>query len=163
MKGEDDAGRIWDIVERVGVCMLTTRGSRGLRARPLEARPDRNANTIWFITDVRSSKEEEIAVDNEIGLVFIDKNESVYLAIAACAEEVRDRDVASSIWRTTDNMWWNGPDDPNFGLLRAIPLRAELWDGPSSKGVMVFQFLKSQITGARPNLGENRKKTINMK
>jgi general stress protein 26 len=94
MKGEDDAGRIWDIVERVGVCMLTTRGSRGLRARPLEARPDRNAKTIWFITDVRSSKEEEIAVDNEIGLVFIDKDESVYLAIAACAEEVRDRDVA---------------------------------------------------------------------
>jgi general stress protein 26 len=163
MKGEDDAGRIWDIVERVGVCMLTTRGSRGLRARPLEARPDRNANTIWFITDVRSSKEEEIAVDNEIGLVFIDKDESVYLAIAACAEEVRDRDVASSIWRTTDNMWWNGPDDPNVGLLRAIPLRAELWDSPSSKAVMVFEFLKSQITGARPNLGENRKKTINMK
>jgi general stress protein 26 len=81
MKGEDDAGRIWDIVERLGVCMLTTRGSRGLRARPLEARPDRNANTIWFITDVRSSKEEEIAVDNEIGLVFIDKDESVYLVV----------------------------------------------------------------------------------
>src|ERR1700721_1354829 len=163
MEQKEHIDRVWDIVERVALCMLTTRGSRGLRARPLEARPDRNANTSWFMTDVRSSKEEEISVDNEIGLVFIDKDESVYLAIAACAEEVRDRDVASSIWRTTDNMWWNGPDDPNVGLLRAIPLRAELWDGPSSKAVMVFEFLKSQITGARPNLGENRKKTINMK
>jgi general stress protein 26 len=161
MKSEDD-GRIWEIVERLGVCMLTTRGPRGLRARPLEARPDRNANTIWFITDVRSRKEEEIAADNAIGLVFIDKENGIYLAIAACAEELCDRDVASSIWRTTDNMWWSGPDDPNVGLLRVTPLRAELWDGPSSKAVMVFEFLKSQITGAKPNLGENRKTTIDM-
>ncbi|HUN97805.1 MAG TPA: pyridoxamine 5'-phosphate oxidase family protein [Bradyrhizobium sp.] len=163
MKSEDDASRIWEIVERLGVCMLTTRGPRGLRARPLEARPDRNANTIWFVTDVRSSKKEEIAADNEIGLVFIDKDKSIYLAIAAVAEELRDREIASSIWRTTDNMWWDGPGDPNVGLLRVTPLRAELWDGPSSKAATVFEFLKSQITGAEPQLGENRKITINMK
>jgi hypothetical protein len=37
----DDSTRIWDIIEKVGVCMLTTRSARGLRARPVEARPDR--------------------------------------------------------------------------------------------------------------------------
>jgi general stress protein 26 len=163
MSRDKDADRIWEIVERLGVCMLTTRDPKGLRARPLEARPDRNANAIWFVTDVRSSKEEEIATDNAIGLVFIDKDKSIYLAIAAVAEEFRDREIASSIWRTTDNMWWDGPDDPNVGLLRVTPLRAELWDGPSSKAVTVFEFLKSQITGAEPHLGENRKITINMK
>ena len=29
---------------------------------------------------------------------------------------MRDREVAASIWRPTDNMWWDGPDDPNAGL-----------------------------------------------
>jgi len=29
--------RIWDIIERVGVCMLTTQAAGQLRARPLEA------------------------------------------------------------------------------------------------------------------------------
>jgi len=70
---------------------------------------------------------------------------------------MRDPDIAASIWRATDNMWWDGPNDSNAGLLRVTPRTAELWDGPSSKAVAVFEFLKSQIIGAKPNLGQNRK------
>jgi hypothetical protein len=33
--------RIWEIIAKVGACMLTTRFDGGLRARPLEARSDR--------------------------------------------------------------------------------------------------------------------------
>jgi Pyridoxamine 5'-phosphate oxidase like len=60
-------------------------------------------------------------------------------------------------------MLWEGPDDPDAGLLRVIPRTAELWDGPSSKTVTVFEFLKSRIIGTEPNLGENRKTTVNMR
>ena len=143
--------------------MLTTRGPAGLRARPLQARPDREGKTIWFITDARSSKEWEIAADHEIGLVFIDNNKSIYLSITGSAEELRDRNVAASIWQATDQIWWDGPDDPNVGLLRFTPRAAELWDGPSSKTIVAFEFLKSHITGAKPHLGENCKMTIDMK
>jgi general stress protein 26 len=52
--------RIWDVIENVRVCMLTTHAASGLRARPLEARPDRAAGLIWFVTDRRSGKEHEI-------------------------------------------------------------------------------------------------------
>jgi general stress protein 26 len=162
MEIQKDTDLVWDIVERLGVCMLTTRGAAGLRARPLEARLDREGKTIWFITDARSSKEQEIAADQEVGLVFIDKDKSIFLSITGSAEELRDRDVAASIWQTTDKIWWDGPDDPNVGLLRFTPRKAELWDGPSSKVIVAFEFLKSQITGAKPHLGENRKVTINM-
>ena len=44
---KDNIDRVWDIIERVGVCMLTTQFARGLRARPLEARPDRDAGLIF--------------------------------------------------------------------------------------------------------------------
>jgi hypothetical protein len=37
-----------------------------------------------------------------------------------------------------------------------------LWDGPASKAVAMFEFVKSQLTGAKPNLGENRKVTVRM-
>jgi general stress protein 26 len=162
MAREEDFDRIWAIIERVGVCMLTTRGTMGLHARPVEARPDRISGVIWFLTDLCSNKEHEIAADDEIGLVFIDRDENLYLSITASAEGLRDRAVAAAIWRTPDNMWWDGPDDPNVGLLRVAPRTAELWDGPSSKAVVLFEFLKSQIAGGEPNLGENRKRTIDM-
>jgi hypothetical protein len=41
MTNEEQLDRVWEIIERVGVCMLTNRFAGGLRARPLEARPDR--------------------------------------------------------------------------------------------------------------------------
>jgi hypothetical protein len=57
MAGNDNLDRVWTIIERVGVCMLTSQGAKGLRARPLEARPDRSSRLIWFVTDLRSTKE----------------------------------------------------------------------------------------------------------
>lgn len=36
MNNKGDIDRVWDIVEKVGVCMLTTQFAGGLRARPLK-------------------------------------------------------------------------------------------------------------------------------
>jgi general stress protein 26 len=131
-KDRSQAGldRIWDIIEKVGVCMLTTQFPGGLRARPLEARPDRNAGVIWFVTDKRSSKEHEIEAEHDVGLVFIDTKEKAYLSLTARAQVRCDHAKAAEIWKSTDSVWWNGPDDPNVCVLLVRPVTAELWDGP---------------------------------
>ena len=50
------------------------------------------------------------------------------------------------------------------GRLRAEiePVTAELWDGPASTAVTVFEFGKAFVTGAQPALGQNRKVTVRM-
>ncbi len=154
--------RVWDIIEKVGVCMLTTQFAGGLRARPLEARPDRNAGVIWFVTDRRSSKEHEIAAEHDVGLVFIDVKEKAYLSLTARAQVRPDHAKASEIWKSTDNVWWDGPDDRNVCVVLVKPLTAELWDGPASAAVAAFEFAKARITGEKPNLGESRKVTVPM-
>jgi general stress protein 26 len=159
---QDHLTRVWDIVERVGVCMLTTRFAGGLRARPLEARPDRGEGVIWFVTDLRSGKEHEIEAEHDVGLVFSDAVANAYLSITARVEVWRDHVKAAEIWKVTDNMWWKGPDDPNVCVLRVVPLTAELWEGPASRAAAAFEFVKSQLTGEKPNLGENRKVTVSM-
>jgi hypothetical protein len=60
-------------------------------------------------------------------------------------------------------MWWRGPDDPSVCVLRVDPLITELWDGPSNKIIAAFEFVKAQLTGNRPDLGENRKVTVKMR
>src|SRR5712671_5475452 len=105
--------RVWDIIEKVGVCMLTTQFSGGLRARPVEARPDRDAGVIFFVTDVRSAKEEEIEAAPDVGLVFIDPSDKAYLSITGRASVTRDAGKTKAAWRNTDEVWWpGGPDDP---------------------------------------------------
>jgi hypothetical protein len=43
MSNKDSIDRVWDIIEKVGVCMLTTQFAAGLRARPTRG----SARGIW--------------------------------------------------------------------------------------------------------------------
>jgi general stress protein 26 len=157
-----DIDRVWNIIENVGVCMLTTRFAGGLRARPLEARPDRSTGLIFFVTDLDSAKEDEIQTQPDVGLVFIDPSDKAYLSITGRASITRDAEKIQSAWRKTDAAWWRGPNDPNVCLLQIEPFTAELWDGPASTAATAFEFVKAALTGEEPNLGENRKVTVKM-
>ena len=133
--------RIWDIVEKARVGMLTTRFDGGLRARPLEARADRGAGVIWFLTDVRGAKDDEIDAAHEVGLVFIDEGDRAYVSITGRAAVTLDTAKAKEIWKKTDDLWLpGGPGDPTVRVLRMEPITAELWDGPSSAAVASFEF-----------------------
>jgi general stress protein 26 len=124
MRKKDNIDRIWAIIEKVGICMLTTQSGGGLRARPLEARPDRDAGLIFFVTDIHSAKDEEIKTAPDVGLVFIDSKDKACLSITGRARVMRDADKAKAAWRKTDDVWWpGGPDDPNVCLLRIEPLQ----------------------------------------
>ena len=163
MNEKDSIDRVWDIIEKAGVCMLTTHFVGGLRARPLEARPDRNAGSIFFVTDIHSSKEDEIEAAPDVGLVFIDSASKAYLSITGRACVMRDAEKTKTAWRKTDEVWWpGGLNDPDVCLLRIEPFTAELWDGPASAVVTAFEFAKAKLTGEEPKLGENRKVTVKM-
>jgi general stress protein 26 len=163
MATQPSLDRVWDVIERVGVCMLTTRSAAGLRARPVEARPDRANGIIWFVTDVRSAKEHEIERDSAVGLIFIDHSAKAYLSLTARAEVSNDHGKAAEIWKSTDEVWWRGPDDPNVCVLCVTPLTAELWDGPASKALAMIEFARARLVGEKPKLGENRKVTVRMR
>src|SRR4029079_14062405 len=163
MAEKDHLDRIWEVIERQGVCMLTTRFDGGLRARPLQPRPNRGETTIWFVTDARSDKEYEIAAEHDVCLIFTDLDEKAYLSITARAEVRRDPGKAAELWKSTDNVWWSGPNDPNVRVLRITPLTAELWDGPANEAVVAYEFAKARLTGAEPNLGENRMVTVDLR
>src|SRR5258707_10172591 len=111
MAEESKIDRVWDIIEKVGVCMLTTRFVGGWRGRPWEAGPDRHAGVVWFVTDLRSGKERELEAEHDVGLVFIDAKDNAYLSITARAETRRDRVKTAEIWKKADDVWWDGPDD----------------------------------------------------
>jgi general stress protein 26 len=163
MGTQDSIDRVWDIIEGVGVCMLTTQFDGGLRARPVEPRPDRKAGLIWVVTDLHSAKEHEIEAEHDIGLIVIDAKAKAYLSITARAQVRKDTARAREVWRGTDTLWWHGgPDDPNVCVLRIEPVTAELWDGPSSKAVAIYEIAKAKLTGNKPRLGENRKVTVRM-
>lgn len=157
-----DIERVWDVVEKVGVGMLTTRFVGGLRSRPVEPRLDRDAGVIRIVTDARGLKDDEIDVSPDVGLVVICDGDKAYLSITGTAAVTRDSAMARKIWHKPDDLWWSGPDDPNVRVLVVTPSLAELWDGPSSSVVTAFKIAKAKVTGEKPDLGENRKTTVEL-
>jgi general stress protein 26 len=157
--------RIWELIEKIGVCMLTTQAADCLRARPVEARAnnaDKAAGLIHVVTDGRSPKADEIAARPAVVLTFIDQSENAYLSVTGRAQVLRDVAKTRELWRNTDELWWSGYDDPNVCLLRIEAITAELWDGPASTAVFVWEFLKATVGGAEPALGQNRKVTAKL-
>jgi general stress protein 26 len=126
----DSIERVWDVVEKAGIGMLTTRFRGGLRGRPLEPRLDREAGVIRFVTNVRGAKDDEIEAAPDASFIVIEPGDKAYLSITGRAAIVHDRATAARIWKKTDDVWWpGGADDPNVRVLEFHPATAELWDG----------------------------------
>ena len=96
--------RVWEIIEKTGVGMLTTQCPSGLRARPVEPRLDRAAHLIRIVTDARGWKDDEIETSPDVGLVVIHAPDKAYLSITARAEVTRDPAMARKIWHKTDDI-----------------------------------------------------------
>lgn len=142
---QNHISRVWDMVEKVCIGMLTTQFNGGLRARPLEARVDRDRGVLWFVTDVRGTKDEEISVSHDVGITFILDSDHAYLSITGRAFVTRDSAKAKEIWRPSDDTWFpDGSDDPNVRVLRFEPITAQLWDGPSRAALVDFECASPQ-------------------
>jgi general stress protein 26 len=76
-----DIQRACDLMKKVGFAMLVTRDGDGLRARPMSAYLERDENTIYFLTDARRHKDEEIARDPRVNLAFGDPGSQKYVAL----------------------------------------------------------------------------------
>jgi general stress protein 26 len=156
--GED---LLWNIIKQIGVCMVTTKAHNQLRARPMHAKPDREEGCVWFITDTKGTKDDEITADPNVCLAFADPKSGSYASISGRGQVVRDVPKIRQLWDGEAAAWWpEGPDDDSVCLLRVEPERGEFWDRPANSLVVGFMLAAARATGKPPSLGESRKVTL---
>lgn len=154
--------RIWEVVEKARVCMTVSQFSDGLRVRPMEALPEREENVIFFLTDRRGLREDDVEVCPEVYMTFVYPNENVYLALTGEAFVVDDLDCARRLWDRQQDGWLSGPTDPNLMIIRVELWSAEMWDGPANCAVADFQFAKARLFGIKANLGDSEKVSVEL-
>jgi general stress protein 26 len=154
----EDVTQVWSAIERQPICMLSDHDGGAIRARPMAAFPDRDEGIVWFVTDRRSAKEEEIKRDDRVGLAFADLKANTYLSLSGHARLVDDRDKLRDLWTEMVDAWFpKGPDDPNAVLLCVDPDQAEIWDSPADRRVVRMKVEEAQREDRRPDLGRNAK------
>jgi general stress protein 26 len=155
----DNAGnvdRAWELMKKIGFAMLVTRDGEKLRARPMSAYLERDENAIYFLSDARRHKDEEIARNPSVNLSFADAGNQKYVSVTGTAVVSNDRARIKELFSTPAKAWWNSADDPNIRILKFTPDDAEFWDSPGTT-ISYVKMAAAAITGTRPDIGDNRK------
>src|SRR3954470_9543528 len=151
-----DTDRVWELMKRIGFAMLVTRDGDVLRARPMSAYPERDENAVYFLTDARQHKDEEIARNPGVNLSFADSSKQKYVSVTGSAVISNDPAKIKQLFSMPAKAWWDSADDPNIRVLKVIPNDAEFWDSPGPV-VSYMKMAAAVATGTRPDVGDNRK------
>lgn len=152
----DDIRRVWKLMEKIGVCMLASRDGEQIRARPMRAHPRESENAIYFLTDARGHKDEEMRQDDHVCLSFAQPGDGKFLAVTGRARVRDDRALIRDLWDASAEAYWKGADDPGVRAIEVTPEDAQFWEGPHGVAA-TFAMVVAAATAGPPVMGDQRK------
>ena len=157
MAGGSDSDRVWELMDNISTCMLTTHDGGRIRSRPMRAFVRRDEDAVYFLGDADQHKDAEIERNPNVGLAFADGQK--FVSVTGQASVSQDKAKIKELWSPAVQAWWDSPDDPNIRLLTVTPDDAEFWEGPG-KIIGTIKMIAAATTHSRPSYGENRKVTM---
>ncbi|HZF63477.1 MAG TPA: pyridoxamine 5'-phosphate oxidase family protein [Chitinophagaceae bacterium] len=150
------------LVEEINICMFitNTRGDQE-HTRPMATIEVEENGLLWFYTDVRSIKVEEVTMQREVHLVYAHPGKSSYLDVWGSAEIVTDRQQVIDKWSPVVKAYFpDGANDPNLALLKVQPVEAYYWEAESGKMIHFLKMAASVVVGKR--LAEGAEGSLNL-
>lgn len=151
---DEVTARVWELAAKIDICMLTTWNGEQQRSRPMSARPRREENAFYFLTDVSGDKNAELETFPTVSLAWADTGSYRFAVVSGQGKVTNDRAKIAELWSEADKAWWDSKDDPTIRLLTVIPERGEIWDSPGAL-VSGAKMLIATVTGGAPKLGDN--------
>lgn len=140
------------LVQDVNICMFITnnRDDAETHTRPMATVDVEDNGTLWFYTDIRSIKVDEVSSDQDVHLVYAHPGKDSYLDVWGTASVVTDREKIKEKWTPMVKVYFaNGADDPNLALLNVQPQHCYYWDTETGKMVYFLKAAASVVTGKR--------------
>lgn len=137
------------LVEDVRVCMfITNNQTEQEHTRPMSVVEVEDNGTLWFYTDIRSIKVEEVTTDRKVHLTFAHPGKESYLDVCGTGNIVTDRKQIKDKWSPVVKAYFpEGADDPNVALLRVQPTSVYYWEAESGKMVQFLKMAVAAVTG----------------
>lgn len=140
------------LVKDVNICMFITNNhsDAATHTRPMATVDVEKDGTLWFYTDIRSIKVDEVSSDHDVHLVYAHPGKDSYLDVWGSASVVTDRQQIKDKWTPMVKVYFaGGADDPNLALLKVTPKHCYYWDNESGKMVYFLKAAASVVTGKR--------------
>lgn len=160
LQNEQALEKFKSLVKDVNICMFITNNHNEAEThtRPMATVNVEDDGTLWFYTDIRSIKVEEVETDHDVHLVYAHPGKDSYLDVWGKASVVKDKDKLKEKWTPMVKVYFSdGVDDPNLALLKVKPQDCYYWDNESGKMVYFLKAAASIVTGKRLAEGEEGK------
>jgi general stress protein 26/nucleoside-triphosphatase THEP1 len=124
----------WSIVDSTPYPLLVTLAADGFpQSRPMTVAA-RDEHTLWFPMSRRSRKVEQIRAHSKATVLFVDTDRYNYASFCGLASLDSDHERAHRLWRAEwQDDWPQGPDDPDYALLRIDGVRGVFLHGPTGE------------------------------
>jgi general stress protein 26 len=150
---------VWTMIAENDICMLTTRGRDGLRARPMSSIPSRNENLVYILAARSGRVDDDLRHDPNALLVYTNASNN-HLSLAVEGRVLDDLSVKERLWNAGAQAFWPaGPTDPEVIVLALSPQHADLWKGPNAV-VAAIKMTAALVAGTSPDLGEKASVTM---
>jgi general stress protein 26 len=150
----DDISRVWNLIDKIGFCMLSIHSGEHIKARPMSAYAEPVENSIYFLTDVASDKDDEIVRWPNVCLAFADIRGQKYVSVSGAAVVIDDRELNKGLWATSAKAWWHDENHRSIRVLKVTPISAEYWDSPGTV-ISDIKMAAAAISDTNPDMGDN--------
>lgn len=157
--GQTDLEQVWKLMTSISFCMLSNWDGERIHSRPMGAVVRQDEGAIYFFTDDRAHKDDEIRQYHKVGLAFADPRGQKYVSVSGTAAVCRDRKKIEELWTVPAKVWWKTPDNPHLRLIKVTPEQAEYWDAPGN-AISNLKVAFALVKGTYPTAGKHEKVTL---
>ena len=148
LSNEEALKKLKKLVNDINVCMFITNNKDNSHTRPMATIEVEDDGTLWFFTDIRSIKVEEVSMQHTVHLVYAHPGKESFLDVWGNATVVTDKQAIKDKWSAFVKAWFpGGVDDPNISLLQVRPQNVYYWDAEAGKMVSFLKIIAGAISG----------------
>jgi general stress protein 26 len=150
------------LAKEINICMFITATNTDEHTRPMATIDVEEDGTLWFFTDVRSIKVDEVRNEKDVHLTYAHPGKESYMDVWGTATVVTDKKQIQDKWSPIVKAWFpDGVDDPNLSLLKVIPKECYYWDSETGKMVQFAKMIVAAVVG-NPKIAESAEGTLKL-
>jgi general stress protein 26 len=148
--GPEAIEKIKELVKKAETCFFCTDITAGkpFSTRPMSVQKLDDNGIFWFLSAADSHKNDEIANDRAVQLLFQGSKHSDFLSIYGKAQISRDRAKIEELWEPIVKTWFTeGKDDPRITVIKVTPTDGYYWDTKHGAAVALLKMVAGAVTG----------------
>ena len=147
LRGREAIRKIKELTDKASTCFFCTniRMGKPFATRPMSVQKFDEQGNFWFLSANDSHKNDEIAAEPTVQLLFQGSDYCDFLHIYGKATISENKQKIKELWQPILKVWFTeGVDDPRISVIKVEPLEGYYWD---TKNNMVVGMIK-RVAGA---------------